>query len=310
MRLPRRIVHEKLSYRLVTGASTREVAHRVGKKLESMGKHVIVTIEGPHSFGVYERVAAGMKKNPVDAVGARELCLYIDNHASLYRQMHVPIMENLRRKMKKGTYDSSRAVTGFLYEVDEGARLYNQEFGDGTKSMKLFDKDTRLEVARELRDHFETEEGVAKNPKTKKNPPLTVFGLGNPPKKNPFLKKGTRVRVRSYYSRVGQGLSYSPFHGILLEDTSQGGWDVVDVQSDNKKKSVSVYAFSLDPEKKNPRESPRVEEMSREVTEIRYIHLEDGHAYKHSFKKGVRMAIQEEGSVLLYHPTKRIWDDF
>jgi hypothetical protein len=50
--------------------------------------------------------------------------------------------------------------------------------------------------------------------------------------------------------------------------------------------------------------------MSDSVTEVRYIHRGDGEAYKHTFKKGVRMVAEEDGSISMYHPTKRIHEEF
>jgi hypothetical protein len=177
-------------------------------------------------------------KNPgeVDSVSARELELYIENNGDLYRQMYTPVVNNLLRKMKKGTYNPILAEKGWLYLVDEGARRYNKEFGNGSLSLKLFDVPTRKEVARRFARSFEKEVeigGYKLNPKPKKNPPLMV--IGNPPT------------------------------GDLMSDS---------------------------------------------VHEIRYTHRGDGEAYKHTFKKGVRMVAEEDGSISMYHPTKRIHEEF
>lgn len=50
--------------------------------------------------------------------------------------------------------------------------------------------------------------------------------------------------------------------------------------------------------------------ISRNVTEIRYVHAEDGKAYSHKFAGGVRMATTEHGGILLIHPNKKLWRDF
>lgn len=50
--------------------------------------------------------------------------------------------------------------------------------------------------------------------------------------------------------------------------------------------------------------------MSDSVLEVRYLHRKDGEPYKHAFKPGVRMRANEDGTITLYHPTKRIWNEF
>lgn len=51
--------------------------------------------------------------------------------------------------------------------------------------------------------------------------------------------------------------------------------------------------------------------FGKEVIEIRYVHAEDGRAYKHDFGSDVRMAAMPDGSVRLYSTTgRRIWGDF
>jgi len=86
----------------------------------------------------------------VDEVAARELTLYIENDATIYRQRIQPIIKNLARKMKKGTYDPELAIKGFMYAVEHGIKSYNKEFGPGFK----IDKVTKRKVAEDLRDNF------------------------------------------------------------------------------------------------------------------------------------------------------------
>lgn len=52
------------------------------------------------------------------------------------------------------------------------------------------------------------------------------------------------------------------------------------------------------------------EAIGRRVHQLRYNHAEDGRNYYHDFGPGVRMEGREDGSVLLYHPRKRLWKDF
>lgn len=51
--------------------------------------------------------------------------------------------------------------------------------------------------------------------------------------------------------------------------------------------------------------------LSREATEVRYIHATDGDRYKHPFKKGVTIELLPDGSARLYRPDgKPLWRDF
>lgn len=88
----------------------------------------------------------------------RELELYTINDGDIYRQRIKPILENLRKKIKKGTYDEKKAVKLWEYAADAGAQKYNKEFGDPKgKIDQIFKKSDRREVAKELQKHYEEE---------------------------------------------------------------------------------------------------------------------------------------------------------
>jgi hypothetical protein len=87
-----------------------------------------------------------------------ELKLYIENDANLYRQQIVPIVKNIQRRMKKGTYDHKLAPKLWMYLVDNGARLYVKEYGGrGDSVRQMFPKKTREAVAREFADEYRDE---------------------------------------------------------------------------------------------------------------------------------------------------------
>ena len=85
---------------------------------------------------------------------AVELYLYIVNDSNLYHRFTVPSIQNLQRKFRKGTYDRELAVKLWEYVADAGAKQYMREFNSDSP-VQGFDKKTRLEVAKELRDHYE-----------------------------------------------------------------------------------------------------------------------------------------------------------
>ena len=88
-----------------------------------------------------------------DSDAINELDLFIMNDEDLYRRRFMPIIENLKRKMKKGIYDDKLAIKLWMYLVDDGAREYVKEFGDPSQDVKdMFPKETRLKVAQIIAD--------------------------------------------------------------------------------------------------------------------------------------------------------------
>ena len=71
-----------------------------------------------------------------------------DELADLYRQQFIPMVKNMKRKMKSGKFNASLAPKLLLYLVDNGARKYTKEMGGQVKDM--FPKDLRMEVAKDM----------------------------------------------------------------------------------------------------------------------------------------------------------------
>ena len=97
-----------------------------------------------------------------DSDAVNELDSYLMNNEELYRRRFMPIIENLKRKMKKGIYDDKLAIKLWMYLVDDGAREYVKEFGDPSQDVKdMFPKETRLKVAEiiSLREKENIEKG-------------------------------------------------------------------------------------------------------------------------------------------------------
>jgi len=99
-----------------------------------------------------------------DEHAATELELYADNTSELYNQK-LSIIENMRRRIAKGTYDKEKALKLWMYWVDAAAKRYVKEFGGGTWH-EVFGTGTRLEVARreEERERAELQVGGTANP--------------------------------------------------------------------------------------------------------------------------------------------------
>lgn len=94
-------------------------------------------------------------RQPVDDAAVRELVLYITNDGELYRRQVIPIIDNLRKKIKRNVYDADKAVKLWKYLADAGAKKYTQEFG--TQDAMIFSPATREAVAVELRDNYDEE---------------------------------------------------------------------------------------------------------------------------------------------------------
>lgn len=91
-------------------------------------------------------------KTIIDKTAARELELYVMNDFRIYSRSLVPVRENMIKKIRKGTFDSEKAVKGFMYSVEYAAKLYCQDFGGIW--YQVFNKATREAVATALLQDF------------------------------------------------------------------------------------------------------------------------------------------------------------
>ena len=80
----------------------------------------------------------------------RELELFIMNDQDLYRQMFLPILMNLARKMKRGVYNHQMAPKLWQYLVDQGAKKYVMQYGGTVRN--TFPKQARMELAKDMAD--------------------------------------------------------------------------------------------------------------------------------------------------------------
>lgn len=94
-------------------------------------------------------------KTMIDNAAAYELKLFADNDYQTYSKMYMPVCDNLRKKMDAGKYDSDKAIKAFEYVAEFAAKKYCKEFGGVW--YQVFNKATRTEVAKNIRDTFENE---------------------------------------------------------------------------------------------------------------------------------------------------------
>ena len=92
-------------------------------------------------------------KEGIDSDAVNELDTYIMNNEDLYRRRFMPIISNIKRKMKKNVYDHEKAQKLWMYLVDDAAKEYVKEFGSTQDDVaNMFPKETRQQVARIMSD--------------------------------------------------------------------------------------------------------------------------------------------------------------
>lgn len=106
---------------------------------------------------IYEEIKkldrSGILKEKL-SIESRELRLFIDNDAGLYKSRYIPILKNLSKFKKKGKYNPKLAIKAFMYLIDDGAKLYVKEYG-GDK--KTFSKKDKMELAKDYAEEFESQ---------------------------------------------------------------------------------------------------------------------------------------------------------
>jgi hypothetical protein len=132
----------------------KQAAQRIKKILKGQG------LKLSHGYKVAKRKSIGELPSYRDRDAAREIELYADNDSQLYYQSRKPILVNLARKYKKGTFDIDKAAKLWRYYIDAALKKYNKEFGSrGDKWYELLDTHDRqllaLEYATRTKEEFD-----------------------------------------------------------------------------------------------------------------------------------------------------------
>ena len=89
----------------------------------------------------------------IDSDAVNELDTYIMNNEDLYRRRFMPIISNIKRKLKKNVYDHEKAQKLWMYLVDDAAKEYVKQHGSIDQDVKdMFPRETRLQVAQIIAD--------------------------------------------------------------------------------------------------------------------------------------------------------------
>jgi hypothetical protein len=94
-------------------------------------------------------------RGEVDETALKELDLYAENTSEIYNQKK-SILENIRRRLKNGTYSHALAPQLWMYWVESAAKRYSKEFGTSSRVDAIFNLPTREAFARRLADRYRT----------------------------------------------------------------------------------------------------------------------------------------------------------
>lgn len=84
---------------------------------------------------------------------ATELYLYAVNDSFCYEKIIIPVLDNLKRKVKRGIYDSEKAVDAFYSVATGAAKQYHKEFGSRFGN-QIFSVTDRFTVAVEMEERY------------------------------------------------------------------------------------------------------------------------------------------------------------
>lgn len=105
-----------------------------------------------------------LKSNPIvpnenfDYALIQEIKLVAENDENLYRRQGRPIVENLAKKMAKGTFDAAKAVKLYEYLADSAVKDYSvSQFGKRTPTLTILSKPERQVLAQQLFESYADE---------------------------------------------------------------------------------------------------------------------------------------------------------
>ena len=132
---PKKVAKKKLTPR---DYDKRYQANKPGKRIAvKSGKTYYESRPNRSDKGKLLGIKIGNMPTYNDKDAAREIQLFADNDYMLYQQRKRPILINLGKKYKKGTYDINKAAKLWRYYVDAALQKYHKDYG--TKGDKWYD---------------------------------------------------------------------------------------------------------------------------------------------------------------------------
>ena len=156
----KKVVRKKAAKKVGT-VKRKVVRKKAAKKRKPTEKAVLRSIK--HAVNVQKAHMSGIKVGNLptykDKEAAREIQLFADNDYQLYQQRKRPILINLGKKYKKGTYDTHKAAKLWRYYIDAAMQKYHKEFGGRGKWSNLLSVPDRnvlaLDYAIETKNEFD-----------------------------------------------------------------------------------------------------------------------------------------------------------
>ena len=151
-------------------AKRARIAAGSGERMRKPGS------KGAPTQAAFKRSAMTAKQNPVipssdyDYIMIDDIKMVAVNDGNLYRQQGRPIVENLARKIAKGTFDAQKAVKLFGYLADSAVRNYSVQQLDYKKpKLTILSKPEREILAQEFLEYYADEikdasSGYKRNP--------------------------------------------------------------------------------------------------------------------------------------------------
>jgi hypothetical protein len=97
-------------------------------------RNIQITRRSDGTFKKFTAISGVKHPSFYDKDMAREISLYADNDADLYRQSRRPILINLSKKYKKGTFKVDLASKLWVYYIENALKKYQKEFGNKNQS--------------------------------------------------------------------------------------------------------------------------------------------------------------------------------
>jgi len=128
---------------------------RKNSKISPIGQTESVSLKDTFSGSLNGSIR---EEEDIDDAAVTELVISSDSDSDLYRQSFVPIVKNLMKKIRNGTYDHELSKKLWMYHAEAAAKRYCKEFcGEGDKWFEIFPMNVRKAAAAQWADSFKVE---------------------------------------------------------------------------------------------------------------------------------------------------------
>jgi len=161
-KIAKKVIRKKVAKKKLTRIDydKRYQAKKPGKRIaKKSGKTYYENRPNRSDKGKMLGIKIGNIPTYKDKDAARDVQLFADNDYMLYQQRKRPILINLGKKYKKGTYDVNKAAKLWRYYVDAALQKYHKEYGHRGKWYDMLSVPDRnllsLDYAIETKNEFD-----------------------------------------------------------------------------------------------------------------------------------------------------------